>query len=459
MLKDKIKSLFSRKSEPETKASCGVSTGGQQEIILQRGDFLEFAIGHGAGLTGYENLSHQQAMMFYQQSSAVATAVDIIAQEMSRIRPVVRNPDDSLDDSSPVLDLLIKPNDWNETWSYFFGSLARSILLTGDSYTYASGIITRPPLELYAIKPQNINTTRGNNDLRPESFGIYNGDGPGNYTRKRSTTGFRFYDGNLRELWHTMAYSSTSANFSGDSPLKAVCLDISSQIKGRLHNVKLLENGGRPSMAAIFKDTMSADQHRERRELINEQMAGADNAGKIAVLSSTDLELKEMGINNKDMDYENLERIAEHAIYKRYRIPLPLISNEAATFNNMENAVYQLYDFAVLPKTDDLLASLTMFLMPRFGLDPEKYQITYNPEEIEALKMRRVETLLKRKELGIESINELREGLPNRDEVEGGDDILVPANMIPVASVDIEAEESTMSPDEEAEQLIDRDGA
>ena len=261
-------SKISKTNEIKNNAlGCSSVIGGQQEIILQGNDIYNFVIGNGQGLTGYENLSYDRAMKFYQQSSSVATAVDIISQEISRIKPVLRTPDGTLEDKSPILEKLKNPNDWNEGWSFFFGSLAKSSLITGDAYTYASGIVKRPPLELYSLKPQNVNINSGNLDQRPEAYTIYNGDGQGSYERTLDKQGYRFYDGMLKELWQIMSYSSTSSNLRGDSPLKAICLDIYSQIKGRIHNVKLLENGARPSLLVAFKDTMTQDQHNERRQL------------------------------------------------------------------------------------------------------------------------------------------------------------------------------------------------
>lgn len=454
----KIKNWFSfgkdSNSEPENIERKSIY-GGQQQILLQEGDFAYYALAMGDGLAGYGKMDAQTAMSLYRKSSSVATAVDIIAQEMSRIDPVIKNPDGSLDDSHPILDKLNNPNDWNETWSFFFGSLARASLLTGDDYTYALGITARPPLELYAVKPQNVNTVTGSMDQRPNSYTIYNGDGIGSYNRTRGKTGFRFYDGNLKELWHNSRYSSQCENISGDSPLEAICLDIHSQIKGRIHNTKLLEHGGRPSLLVTFKDTMTQDQHDERRQSLNEQVAGANNAGKIITVSSSDMDIQELGTNNKDMDYANLERISSLAVYNRYRIPLPLVTNDASTYNNLTTAVESLYDFAVLPNTDMLLSSLSMFLMPRYGLSPEEYQITYNPDEIEALKKRRVENLKQRKEIGIETTNELREGMPNREPVDGGDVILVSSTMIPISEASTAEEIETETPEEEAQRLAD----
>ena len=419
------------KTEKKTYTPIG---GGQQQLILQRGDFLQFALGYGFGVDGYQTLTYQDAMSFYRSSNAVATSVDIISQELSRIKPVIKSNNGEITYNSPVLDLLNDPNPWNETFSFFIESISKSYLLTGDTFIYGGGIITRPPIELYSLKPQNVEVTAGNNDYRPINYQIYAGDGPGNYKRSRANNGIRFYDGNLKELWHIRKYSSTAENIKGDSPLEAACLDVKNQLKTKIHNIKFFDNGARPSLLVAFKDTLTSDQHTERRDLINEQLAGVDNAGKVAVISSTDMDLKELGVSNKDMDYENLEKISEHAVFKRYRVPLPLVSVDATTLNNLKVAVYHLFDFAVLPAHDELFSSLSMFLLPRFGLDPAKQTITYNPDDIEAIKERRVESLVKRKELGIETINEMREGLANRDDIAGGDVLYQNANLIPLGT-------------------------
>jgi hypothetical protein len=140
------------------------------------------------------------------------------------------------------------------------------------------------------------------------------------------------------------------------------------------------------------------------------------------------------------MDYAKLDNTASQAIYQRYKIPLPLVTTEATTFNNMSTAIELLYDMAVLPLADTMFAGLSMFLLPRYGLDPAKVQITYNPESINALKQRRLNEIEQRKKIGIETINELREQLPNRDRVQGGDVVLQPATLIPVGT-DIKIED------------------
>ncbi len=464
-----IFSWFNRKKDKqeikEYPGSCSVSTGGQQAIQLQSNSLLAFALGYADGSF---RLTNNMAMSLYGQSSALATSVDITLQELANINPVIEGPDKTLDDSSEVLDLLKNPNDYNENWPYFITNLGMHFLLTGNSHLYMAGNVNLKPLELYTIKPQNTNVVQGQNTY-PWYYTINQGIGSssdgalGNnsqYGRTRTKTGFRYYtQDQMREIWHIRRQSASSQNIYGDSPIKAICLDINQQIKGRLHNSKLLDNGARPSAAAIFKDTMSPDQHNERRQLINEQLAGADNAGKIAVISSSDMELIELGINNKDMDYSELDKISSMATYNRYRIPLPIVINDKSTYDNLSTSVESLYEFAIIPTANILFQGLSMALMPRFKLDPSKYKITYDPDSIGALKEKRLKELRERKEIGVESINEIRASMSNRDPVEGGDDILVQSTMIPIGSVGIESEETDLTAEEEAEALAERDGA
>src|SRR3546814_11933217 len=108
------------------------------------------------------------------------------------------------------------------------------------------------------------------------------------------------------------------------------------------------------------------------------------------------MEIKEAGTNNKDMDYATRDAVAREALFLRYKIPLPLVSNDAATDNNMSHAVFQLYDRCVLLLADVLLDGLGRFLLPRYGLVPSRFCLTFNPESIDALVSRRVDMLLKR---------------------------------------------------------------
>jgi len=415
----------------ETKAS----QGNTRSIILDNlaNDFL------GCSLTG-EKITPQKAMGFYRQNSSIATAVDMIADSFEQITPVIMLEDGTMIEKHPVLDLLNSPNA-HMTWSDFAARISRHYLLTNQTHFFGLGAITLSPSQVFPVKPTGVSVTTGGSEY-VDVYYIGQGTATGTYTVELAKQHInRYYDGPLKELYRIAGFSSMSTDGSADSPIQAAALETNQQIKGRIHNLKMLDNGGRMSLLIIFKDEqLDDDAHRERTKRINETLAGPENAGKIGVMSGGDVEkVEEMGVNNKDMDYVELDKIASQSIYFRYKIPLPLITTTASTFNNMTTAIEMLYDFAVLPHADKLFAGLTRFLLPRFGIELGSARITYNPESLQPLKARRLDELKKRKDIGVETTNELRELIPNRDDVEGGDVIYQNATQVPIGT-DINAD-------------------
>ena len=407
--------------KPEIKSGGRVS-----EIPIQRGSLMDMIFGSG-------RMTPQAAMEFYRTSSSVAIAVDMIADEVEHLEPVIRTEDGKYIQDHDLLRLLKSPNGF-DNWSGFIGASARHYLLTRECFYYGGGGVSRPPLEMFAVKPQTISTIENAADRYPQVFMVTDGRASGTYTRLEKARKVNYFDGNLRELFRVHGFSSRTDETRADSPLEAVALEAKQQIQGRVHNLALLDNGGRLSLIVQFKDAMTEDEHISRKAKLNNSLAGASNAGKIAVVSSSDMAIHEAGTTNKDMDYAELDAVAREALFLRYKIPLPLVSNDAATDNNMSHAVFQLYDRCVLPLADVLLDGLGRFLLPRYGLDPARACITFNPESIDALVSRRVDMLLARQKLGVETINELRAQLPNREPLEGGDVLYQPSTLVPVGT-------------------------
>lgn len=405
--------------KPEIKSGGRVS-----EIPIQRGSLMDMIFGGG-------RMTPAAAMEFYRTCSSVAIAVDMIADEIEHLQPVLQMEDGKYVNDHELLRLLKSPNGF-DNWAGFIGASARHYLLTRECMYYGGGGISRPPLELFAVKPQTISTIENAVDRYPQVFMITDGVAGGTFTRFARGKKINYYEGNLREVFRVHGFSSRTDETRADSPLEAVALEAKQQIQGRVHNLALLDNGGRLSLIVQFKDPMTEDEHVARRDGVNRALAGAGNAGRIAVVSSSDMEIHEAGTTNKDMDYAELDSVAREALFLRYKIPLPLVSQDASTDNNMEHAVYHLYDRAVLPLADVLLDGLGRFLLPRFGLDPARVSLTFNPESIDALVDRRVRMLLDRQKLGVETINELRAQLPNREPLEGGDTLYQASTLVPV---------------------------
>lgn len=387
-------------------------------------------------LAGRTQVTPQMAFRYYQQSSAVATAVDMITEKITAITPVVKRKQDLIADH-PVLAFLSKPNDF-QLWPAFIGDVARYWLLTHKTGFFAAGTITREPAGLFPVYPSDIGVKDTGPDGWPERYQVGRSSQYFSRTRPNDAMGLRYTDGPLREFYPIIGFSSRGERGAADSPLEAVLLEIQQHVEGRIYNTSLLKRSGRLSLSFIFKEAMSKIQYDQRVKAINEQFAGSENAGRIGVYAGQDLEIQEHGLSAKDMEYPTLDAFAMAALYRRYQIPLPLVTESRQTFSNYAEAIWAFYDDAVIPTLTVLYGYLTAMLFPRFGLDPTKEQLTYDPFEITALRQRMLDELTTRRDLGLETINELRDNLPDRDNVEGGAVVMYPSSFTAIAGDDYE---------------------
>ena len=410
-----LKNIFSKKpNKTESSKSYGIVYNSFAENT-----FL------GQMLVGGE-INDYKALSYYRETAAISTAIDIIASAAEQIPLRLKDTQGNFIPSSKVLDFLENPNP-AEDYRTFIGDAIRNFLITGNSYFITIGNTSREPLQLWSCSPQNLTIVENGFDNYPGSFLIAQG-GPyrGDYSRKEMKKDWRYItSNNLQEITQIRTYSSKSSKLKGDSPLESIMRDINQQIAGKIHNAAVLQNGGNVSLVAIFKDKLGADQMLERKLALQSEIGGAHNSGKIAVVQSSDVEFKDFSKqSNKDMDFVNLDKISTDTIFKRYNIPLALVSLDASTYNNYEQARIDLFDRAVLPNFDVVTGGLSRTLLPRFGIDPRKFKLTYNPENIPALRYRVLNELKLRREIAIETINELRGLLPSREAIGPEGDIV-----------------------------------
>lgn len=390
--------------------------------------FMSYVAGGGGRVTA------SKAAEWYRTVSAVATSVDMIGEAVEKITPVILEKDGKYIYDHPLLDFLKEPNS-REDWVTFIGTVTRDYLLKHDSLIVAAGNIKFEPVEIYARSLQDSSIMHGA-DQYPSSYIISSGPITGNFlpVKKRSRK-VRFLSGNMKELFHITGYSSRSLKIEADSPLEAAAYEARQLIKGKIHNVRLLDNGGQLSLLIAFNDDISPDEHKERDKNIKEKWSGPENAGKIGSITGDIKSVTEFGGKNVDMQYRELEEIASQAIYQRYKIPSPLVTNSAATFSNVKESIPRLYDDAILPTLEAVYSGVTDFIFPRFGLDPRSFRLSYNPQTIGALKERMISELERRSKINVETTNELRGLIPERTNLGPEHDLIYhSASMIPVSS-------------------------
>ncbi len=392
------------------------------------GSFLMFGNGSAATPAG--------ALSLYDKSTAVSIPVNMVADAFASIIPVIKFKEEILD-THPVLDLINSPSPFYSR-TLFLEMLAKDYLVTGETELVALGGINRPPIELQPISPRNVSVNEAQSGVNG-AFIVAGNTLAGQYTLKRIRNRVRYFDGNLREIKQIRNYSTQNNSLlRGQSLLVSASKEALQHIKGGDHNISLLDNGGRVSLVFHFDADLNPDEFEETKDRVREQYGGTQKAGMIGVTSGGKLSINEMGTNNKDMDFANLQKMAQVAVALQYKVPLPLLSIDAATFNNYKEARAALYLDAVLPLADRIFGGLTDMLMPRYGLDSNDYRITYDKTKIEALTTIALEELKLRKDINIESDNELRATIGRKPYV-GGDAVLKPANLIP-AGTDIFAE-------------------
>lgn len=380
---------------------------------------------------GWQSLSAYQAILYYQQAYPLFNAIDIIAQEMMAIEPMLYNKQKKqFVDQHPLLDLLQKPN-CDSTYSEFIYRFVGFYLLTGNNYCIATGEINRPPLELFIVPPQAVTISPGSDGLADNmNVGLFNGG----YVFKRleDKNRFRFVTYG-QEIYQTKTFNpmNSTAALYGMSRLNSIYYEIEQYLAASIHNLSMLEKGANPSLVLTSDNALTDEQFQRLQEQMNRFYSGARNSGRAMILENG-FTPERLTISNKDMDFATLKKDVTLNIFNTLRIPLPLISPDNMTLANMETAKLNLYDNAVLPLASVIFQELTNFLIPRFK-NSENLKLTYDEGQIIALEPRRNEQLKIKKEMGVLTINEIRREMGYED-IEGGDIVYIASNHMPLNS-------------------------
>lgn len=399
------------------------SSGKVLGLSPELGSFLKF------GMTG--GTTPSTALALYRQSTAVSIPINLVAESFATIKPVIEIDGKFITDH-PVLDLLMMPSPFY-SGDLFREVLAKDYLITGESEIVALGNINRPPIELQPISPANATVTEGENGFA-QSIIVSGSTLVGNYRLVTKAKTARYFDGNMKELTQIRSYSSRDNSLlRGESPLVQASAEARQHIEGNKHNTAILVNGGSVSLLFNFKGDMSPDDFQETKSRIENQVTGGNSGRPFVTNGTDDVQIQTVGSSSKDMDYATLQTMAKNAVALQYKVPLSLISIEAATMDNFKVSILALYDYAVLPLADRIFGGLTDLLMVRYGLDPAKVRITYDPKTITALATRTLEQIKLRKDINVETTNELRSSMGN-EPVGGGDVVYQPVNLVPIGT-------------------------
>jgi len=387
---------------------------------------------------GNGDLSDFAAIQMYRDAMPLYNAVDMRARNFAAIP--IRVWDTSAKefiDDHPVLELLANPNA-DVTGMEFMYQYASFFDITGDSFLFAGGRVTNPPLELATIPPQRTTFGFGN------KFGILHvpdtitvttvGQGASEFTATDVNGMIRFYDREDRELWHSRQFNPlrSASNFRGMSRAKPAFLEIQQYLSGNTTNWSMLKRGTRLSMAWVNnRGEELTEMQWDRLQEEAQKYAGDINAGGSPILDGMDV--KQISQTNRDMEFKDMQEAMLSRISTIYGIPLAMLIDKSMTLNNLETSMLQLFDNAVIPLTNYLYAELTRFVLKRYP-DSENLEFRFNEGDITALKVRIIESTSRQASIGVNTIDELRALIGDEALATGGDVVLVPANMIPAGT-------------------------
>ena len=407
-IKKLLKNAFSRKSNYPYQAEVQIPGP------------LGRLLGHEGFLTDFD------ALTYYKQCMPVATNVDKIVNAFCDL-PVRLEINGKMVQSHPVVDLINAPCP-DFTKRLFFKTLATHYLVTGNCYLLGLGSLAFPPRELYPISPCNLSIIQGNDGLT-EAFEVTGNMFPGRFKRTIQNDLRVFTNKNFRQIKQIRTFTpEENSQFRGLSPLEAALMDMKQIMIGQKHNFNILSKGGRLTLLFTIKDDMSYLKFQEAKNQILDQFSGpAGNS--IGVVHADQIDVTEMGANNRDMDFYNLQQMAEKSIAKRLNIPMQLVNDGSSSYNNLSTAVQCFYDDAVTPLSNTILESVSDMLLPRFGLDLKTSRLVADTSHVPAIALRTSELTKIRRESYIMTDNELRRD-ERLEDVENGDSIWRPATWV-----------------------------
>lgn len=353
----------------------------------------------------------------YQQNVIVYRAVREIVSGISDIE-IELYQGDKIIEKHDVLNLLERPNPIQGR-TEFLKNVFTDYLLTGEMFIvkYPEG---KPAMELWPLNPIHMDVEAGKTGI-PIAYEHKVGNSKKRFPVDQKTA---YSDVFMQKMYNPLDY------WRGMPPLMAAALAGDTHNEGMKWNYALLANGARPDAVIEMEGDPSSETVSRLKEFFNSRHSGGKNAGRTAILTGG-AKLKAHQNNARDMDYINTMKEMSKYIASAFGVPLPLIDNDASSYNNIEQAKERLWTDTILPLFSEWLNAFGNWLLK----DYEGLELKANLDDIPALegvRTRTFERMIEAVKSGIITIDEAREaiGYP----VIGGlaESLFVQNNVIPI---------------------------
>lgn len=341
----------------------------------------------------------------YQQNIVVYRAVRERVLAAGAIEIELYSGDDKLDEH-PVLDLLERPNP-KQSWDQFLGEMTVNKLLLGECF--AARVGDEPAMQLWAMNPLEMEVVPGPSGM------------PAGYIHNKGNKEKKFPSDPVSgesEIFFLKFYNPNDY-WRGQSPLMAAAVNGDTFNAGSSWNYHMLKNGAKPPGLVRFPGEYPGSKTINRmREYFKRQFQGPQNAGEIPMISGG-AEWVKLSESPKDMDFATTMKESAKYIASGLGVPIPLIDNDAATFNNIEQSKERFYTDTVIPDMEEFINAFGNWLLPQFG---EGLSLRLNLDSIPALERLRRENFTRAVEgysQGVLTLEESREMMGKPPQAEG----------------------------------------
>jgi HK97 family phage portal protein len=334
----------------------------------------------------------------YQLNVIVYRAVTEISRAMADLEIEVVTPSGDVLTEHPALQLLAKPNP-TQGFDSWIKEAFTNFLLTGEMAVMRFPEQARP-VELWNASPLYIKVEPGRGGM-PKEY-VYDQNGV------KRTFPVEYPSGKCQMFFHKMF--NPLDYWRGQSPLVAAGLAADTHNAGMRWNYSILRNSARPSGLIKLGEGAGGEIVARLKEWFKAAMQGERNAGEIPVLPAG-AEWQAMDQTARDMDFVTTQKEAAKLIASAYGVPLPLIDNDASTFNNIEQAKERFYTDTILPLFREFLSQFGGWILPFYG---EGLAFQVNEDKIGALegvRSRLFDRMVQAVNAGILTADEAREAI------------------------------------------------
>ena len=318
----------------------------------------------------YENFAREA----YQKNIIAYRCISLIAESAASVPWLVYKGDEE-QETHPALKLLRRPNPM-QSGAEVFTALYSSHLISGNGWLERVRDFQGQPKELYALRPDRMKIIPGITGWPSAYLYKVNNDQPVRFEVDPLT--------GQSDVLHCKTFNPTD-DWYGQSPLEAAGMAVDSHNESTRWNMKVLQNGARPSGALQTEETLSDERFDRYKREIQEAYSGSINAGKPMLLEGK-MQWVQMMMTAMDLDWARGKDVSAREIALAFNVPEQLVIPGNSTYNNLREARLALFEDAVLPLLDQYSEALTNWLAPIYGDD---VRIGYDEDRIPALAPRR----------------------------------------------------------------------